>query len=114
MALGDVLERQREERLQAERKKVDTNLELISEVQQLQMTVRDLQREVERLREELPEETSKVVERAARSVAPSMLAPVVVTVVCAVVSTVVLWRCVATKTGNVWRLVDSLRQSLGG
>lgn len=114
MALGDKLERQREQRLQAERKKVDTNLELISEVQQLQRTVRDLSDEVAKLRAELPEETSKVVERAARSAAPSMLAPVVVTVVCAVVSTVVLWRCVATKTGNVWRLVDSLRQSLGG
>lgn len=113
MALGDVLEKQREERLQAERRKVDTNLQLISEVSELQRTVRDLSDEVAKLRAELPEETSKVAERAARSAAPSMLAPVVVTVVCAVVSTVVLWRCVATKTGNVWRLVDSLRQALG-
>lgn len=114
MALGDVLEKQREERLQAERKKVDTNLELISEVQQLQLTVRDLQREVERLREEMPEEAAKVAERAARSAAPSMLGPVVVTVVCAVVSTAVLWHCVASKTGNVWRLVDAVRQAVGG
>ena len=114
MALGDVLERQREERLQAERRKVDTNLQLISEVSELQRTVRDLSDEVAKLRAELPEEASKVAERAARSAAPSMLGPVVVTIVCTVVSTLVLWRCVATKTGNVWRLVDSLRQSLGG
>lgn len=113
MALGDTLERQREERLQTERRKIDTNLEIISELQQLQMSVRDLQREVERLREEMPEKTSRAAERAAASAAPSMLGPVLVTVVCTVVSTVVLWRCVATKTGNVWRLVDSLRQALG-
>lgn len=113
MALGDTLERQREERLRAERRKAETNLELIAEVQQLQMTVRDLQREVERLREEMPEETAKAAELAATSAAPSMLAPVVVTVVCAVVSTAMLWYCVSTKAGNVWRLVDSLRQSLG-
>ena len=113
MALGDELERQREERLQAERRKIDTNLEIISELQQLQMSVRDLQREVECLREEMPEKTSRAAERAAASVAPSMLGPVVVTVVCAVVSTVVLWRCVATKTGNLWRLIDGLRQAGG-
>lgn len=113
MALGDRLEQQREERLQAERRKISTNLELIDEVRQLQMAVRDLQREVERLREEMPEETAKAAERAATSAAPSMLGPVVVTVVCAVVSTVVLWRCVATKTGNLWRLVDGLRQAGG-
>ena len=113
MALGDKLERQREERLQAERRKAETNLELIAEVQQLQMAVRDLQREVERLREEMPEETAKAAERAATSAAPSMLGPVVVTVVCAVVSTAVLWHCVASKTGNIWRLVDGLRQALG-
>lgn len=109
MALGDVLEKQREERLQAERKKIDTNLQLIAEVQALQRTVRDLSDEVTALRKELPD----AAERAAQSAAPSMLWPVVVTVVCAVVSTVVLWRCVATKTGNVWRLVDGLRQALG-
>ncbi len=114
MALGDTLERQREERLQAERRKVDTNLELIAEMQQLQMTVRDLQREVERLREEMPEKTSKAAERAAASATPSMLGPILVTVVCAVVSTAVLWHCVASKTGNVWRLVDAVRQAVGG
>lgn len=113
MALGDTLERQREERLQAERRKIDTNLEIISELQQLQMSVRDLQREVERLREEMPEKTSRAAERAAASAAPSMLGPVLVTVVCAVASTVVLWRCVATKTGNLWRLIDGLRQASG-
>lgn len=109
MALGDKLEQQREERLQAERRKVDTNLELISEVKALQRSVRDLSDEVAKLRKELPDAT----ERAARGAAPSMLWPVVVTVVCTVVSTFVLWRCVATKTGNVWRLVDGLRQALG-
>lgn len=113
MALGDTLERQREERLQVERRKAETNLELISEVQQLQLTVRDLQREVERLREELPTKTEAAARRAATSVAPSMLGPVLVTVVCAVVSTAVLWHCVASKTGNVWRLVDGLRQAGG-
>ena len=113
MALGDKLERQREERLQAERRKIDTNLEIISELQQLQMSVRDLQREVERLREDLPAQTETAARRAAASAAPSILGPVVVTVVCAVVSTATLWYCVSTKAGNVWRLVDSLRQSLG-
>lgn len=113
MALGEKLEKQREERLQAERRKVDTNLQLISEVSELQRTVRNLSDEVAKLRAELPEKTSEAAERAAVSAAPSMLWPVVVTVVCAVVSTFVLWRCVATKTGNVWRLVDGLRQSLG-
>lgn len=109
MALGDVLEKQREERLQAERKKLDTNLQLISEVQQLQRTVRELSDEVTRLRKELPD----AAERAAASAAPSMLGPVVVTVVCAVASTAVLWYCVASKTGNVWRLVDTVRRALG-
>lgn len=109
MALGDELERQREERLQAERRKVDTNLQLISEVTELQRTVRALSDEVKALRKELPD----AAERAARDAAPSMLWPVVVTVVCTVVSTFVLWRCVATKTGNVWKLVDGLRQALG-
>lgn len=109
MGLGEKLERQREERLQAERKKLDTNLQLISEVQQLQRTVRDLSDEVAKLRKELPD----AAERAAQDAAPSMLWPVVVTVVCTVVSTFVLWRCVATKTGNVWRLVDGMRQALG-
>ena len=113
MALGDTLEQQREERLQAERKKIDTNLQLIAEVQQLQRTVRDLRDDVEALRKELPEKTSKAAERAAQDAAPSMLWPIVATVVCAVISTVVLWRCVATKTGNVWRLVDGMRQALG-
>ena len=113
MALGDKLERQREERLQAERRKIDTNLEIISELQQLQMSVRDLQREVECLREEMPEKTSRAAELAAASAAPSMLGPVLVTVVCAVVSTAVLWHCVASKTGNIWRLVDGLRQAGG-
>lgn len=113
MALGDTLERQREERLQTERRKVETNMELISEVQQLQLTVRDLQREVERLREDLPAQTETAARRAATSVAPSMLEPVVVTVVCAVISTVVLWYCVSTKTGNIWMLVDKVRQALG-
>lgn len=109
MALGDELERQREERLQAERRKVDTNLQLISEVTELQRTVCALSDEVKALRKELPD----AAERAAQSAAPSMLWPVVVTVVCTVVSTFVLWRCVATKTGNVWKLVDGLRQALG-
>lgn len=113
MALGDKLEQQREERLQAERRKVDTNLQLISEVQQLQRTVRDLSDEVAKLRAELPEKTSAAAERAAQSAAPSMLGPVVVTVVCALVSTGVLWHCVATKTGNVWRLVDTIRRAVG-
>lgn len=113
MALGEKLEKQREERLQAERRKVDTNLELISEVKALQRTVRDLRDDVEALRKELPEKSAEAAERAAVSAAPSMLWPVVVTVVCTVVSTFVLWRCVATKTGNVWRLVDGLRQALG-
>lgn len=114
MALGDVLEKQREERLRAERRKAETNLELIAEVQQLQMAVQDLQREVERLRKELPTKTETAARRAAASAAPSMLGPVVVTVVCAVVSTAVLWHCVASKTGNVWRLVDAVRQAVGG
>lgn len=113
MALGGKLEKQREERLQAERKKVDTNLQLIAEVQALQRTVRDLSDEVTALRKEIPEKTSAAARSAAQSAAPSMLGPVVVTVVCAVVSTAVLWRCVATKTGNVWKLVDGLRQALG-
>lgn len=113
MALGDTLEQQREERLQAERKKIDTNLQLIAEVQQLQRTVRDLRDDVEALRKELPEKTSKAAERAAQDAAPSMAWPVVVTVVCAVVSTVVLWRCVASKMGNLWHMIDAVRQAVG-
>ena len=109
MGLGETLEKQREERLQTERRKLETTIQLISEVQQLQMTVRDLQREVEKLRDEVPEKC----EAAAQDAAPSMLGPVVVTVVCTVASTAVLWYCVATKTGNVWRLVDGLRRALG-
>lgn len=113
MALGDKLERQREERLQAERKKVDTNLQLISEIQVLQRTVRDLSDEVTALRKELPEKSAEAAERAAVSAAPSMLWPVVATVVCTVVSTFVLWRCVATKTGNLWHMIDAVRQAVG-
>lgn len=113
MGVNKVREEQREQILQAERRKYESNLQIIDEMKALRSSVDDLSRSVNRMREDVPKEAEKAARRAAFSARPDMTLPIVAPLVGIAISTFILWHCVASKTGNLWTLIDSLRKTGG-
>lgn len=108
MSMQSQIESQREERLRLEREKVSTNEEIIKQMKALQTKVADLQKSVDALKEELPKETRKVV----RAEKPSGKAQIIVTLLGFLGVVLYLQWIIATKTGNVYMLVQSLAKAL--
>lgn len=113
MGVNQVREEQREKALQAERKKYESNLQIIDEIQALRSSVDELSRAVNRMREDVPKEAEKAARRAALDARQDMTIPILAPLIGIVISTAVTWHCVASKTGNLWTLIDSLRKAGG-
>lgn len=113
MGVNKVREEQREKNLQAERRKYESNLEIIDEMKALRSSVDELSRAVNRMREDVPKEAEKAARRAAFSARPDMTIPILAPLIAIAISTAVTWHCVASKTGNLWTLIDGLRKAGG-
>lgn len=113
MGVNQKREEQREKNLQAERRKVETNLQIIDEMEALRRSVDELSRAVNRMREDVPREAEKAARRAAFSARPDMTIPILAPLVGSAICTAILWHCIDSKAGNIWMLVDKVRQALG-
>lgn len=113
MGVNQVREEQREKALQAERKKYESNLQIIDEVEALRRSVDELSRAVNRMREDVPREAEKAARRAAFDARQDMTIPILAPLIGSAISTAVLWHCIDSKAGNIWMLVDKVRQALG-
>lgn len=113
MGVNQVREEQREKALQAERKKYESNLQIIDEVEALRRSVDELSRAVNRMREDVPKEAEKAARRAALDARQDMTIPILAPLIGIAISTAVLWHGIASKTGNLWTLIDSLRKAGG-
>lgn len=113
MGVNKVREEQREQTLQAERRKVETNLQIIDDVKALRSSVEELSRAVNRMREDVPREAEKAARRAAFDARQDMTIPILAPLIGIAISTAVLWHGIASKTGNLWTLIDGLRKAGG-